>query len=102
MTSSILNSMSNLALAPSANSRRESATADGSWFEAIARAWGNTLDNQAQRITEMSDQIGQGDEMPSQIAKLTAESMRMSFMANSSQTSMDSIGRALETMARKQ
>ena len=32
---------------------------------------------------------------------LTAESLRMNFMANSESTSVDSVGRALETMARK-
>jgi len=35
------------------------------------------------------------------MAMLTAESMRMNFMANSSSTSTDSVGKALETMARK-
>ncbi|WP_240903517.1 hypothetical protein [Caulobacter sp. 602-2] len=74
----------------------------GSWFEAMAHAWGQVLDQQAVRITELSDQIGPGGEdKPSVMAQLTAESLRMNFMANSESTSVDSVGRALETMARK-
>lgn len=73
----------------------------GSWFEAVASAWGQTLDSEAQKITTMSDGIGQGNEQPSQIAELSAESMRMNFMSNSENTSVSSIGQSLETMARK-
>lgn len=73
-----------------------------SWFEAMAKAWGETLDRQAVRITELSDQIGPGgDDKPSVMAELSAESMRLSFMANAEHTSIDSVGKALETMARK-
>jgi hypothetical protein len=49
----------------------------------------------------MSDVIGNGTDNPSQITQLTAESLRMSFMSQSSQSSIDSVGKALETMARK-
>ncbi|WBY09108.1 hypothetical protein PIB19_07060 [Sphingomonas sp. 7/4-4] len=63
---------------------------------------GQTLDKQATRIEAMSNEVGNnGSDNPSQITKLTAESMRMSFMANSSSSSIDSVGKALETMARK-
>ena len=72
------------------------------WFESLADAWGQTLDGQAQRIEQMSNQVGSaGGDNPSAVTKLTAESMRMSFMANSSSSSIDSVGKALETMARK-
>jgi len=74
----------------------------GTWFEAMAHAWGQTLDAQAAKITELSNQIGPGgQDKPSVMAMLTAESLRMNFMANSESTSVDSVGRALETMARK-
>ena len=73
----------------------------GSWFEAVAQAWGQTLDGEAQKIETMSDGIGGGNEQPSQIAELSAESMRMNFMSNSENTSVSSIGQSLETMARK-
>ena len=74
----------------------------GTWFEAMAHAWGEVLDAQAVKITDLADQIGPGgDDKPSVMAMLTAESLRMNFMANSESTSVDSVGRALETMARK-
>ncbi|SOB86443.1 hypothetical protein SAMN06297144_1548 [Sphingomonas guangdongensis] len=72
------------------------------WFEAFATAWGSALDGQAAKIEAQSDLIGPGgQDNPSEITKLTAESMRMGFMANSSHTSLDSVSKALETMARK-
>ena len=81
--------------------RSSGASGSGSWFEAVAQAWGQTLDGEAQKITTMSDAIGDGNEQPSQIAELSAESMRMSFMSNSENTSTSSLGQSLETMARK-
>ncbi len=83
--------------APTGGSRGKS----GNWFEAFADAWGNALDRQADVIVEMSDKLAAGGDKPSDITMLSAESMRMSFMANSSHTSLDSISKALETMARK-
>lgn len=71
------------------------------WFEAFAASWGKALDNQADVIVAQSDQLSQGGDKPSDITKLSAESMRMSFMAQSSHTSLDSVSKALETMARK-
>jgi hypothetical protein len=76
---------------------------DGSWFESMAEAWGQALDRQAQRIETMSTEIGDaGVETPSAITKLTAESLKMSFISNSSHTAINSLGTSLETMARKQ
>lgn len=97
------NPLGALSVAPTTGAARRTAgqSESGSWFEAVAEAWGRTLDNQAQRITEMSAQITDGEDQPSQVAKLTAESLRFSFLANSESSSVDSIGRALETMARK-
>jgi hypothetical protein len=90
------------ALAGSASSsQRPSRESGGSWYEAMAQAWGQTLDNQANNISTMSDSLGAGLDSPSQITKLTAESMRMGFMSNASHSSLDSVGKALETMARK-
>jgi hypothetical protein len=93
-----------MAAAPLTSSRmnKGGTSGPGTWFESLAQAWGQTLDGQAQRIEQMSNQVGEGGgDTPSQITKLTAESMRMSFMANSSSSSIDSVGKALETMARK-
>jgi vacuolar-type H+-ATPase catalytic subunit A/Vma1 len=78
-------------------------SSDGSWFEAMAEAWGEALDRQANKIETMSTEIGdQGNETPSAITRLTAESLKMTFLSNSSHTALSSMGSSLETMARKQ
>ncbi len=78
-------------------------SADGSWFEAMAEAWGQALDRQASRIETQSTQLGdQGIDSPAAITQLTAESLKMTFLSNSSHTALSSTGSALETMARKQ
>lgn len=98
---SISGGLGMIAAAPLTGNRMQKGSAPGTWFEALADAWGQTLDGQANRIEQMSSNVGQGGDNPSQITKLTAESMRMSFMAQSSSSSIDSVGKALETMARK-
>ena len=97
-----LNAIAATPLTSSRASKEGGSSGQGSWFEALSTAWGDTLDNQAAKIETMSNGVGSGGgDNPSDIVKLTAESMRMSFMANSSSTSIDSVGKALETMARK-
>jgi hypothetical protein len=76
---------------------------DKSWFEAMAEAWGKALDKQAAKIETQSAQLGeQGIDTPAAVTQLTAESLKMSFLSNSSHTAMTSVGEALGTMARKQ
>lgn len=89
-----------LALAPMTGNLT-SKTSSNSWFEALSQAWGQTLDNEANILTQESNTISQGQDNPSQITQLTAESLKMSFLSNSSSSSIDSVGKALETMARK-
>ncbi|MDV3457215.1 hypothetical protein RZN05_09495 [Sphingomonas sp. HF-S4] len=102
MSNSITNGLTNISMSALTGNRMNKGSAPGTWFEALADSWGKTLDSQATRIEQMSDAVGNGgSDNPSQITKLTAESMRMSFMANSSSSSIDSVGKALETMARK-
>ncbi len=73
-----------------------------SWFAALAKAWGNTLDQQATRIAQLSDSLEGGGDMPSTTVQLTAESLRMQFLSNSASTCTNSVGQALETLGRKQ
>ncbi|KRB08250.1 hypothetical protein ASD86_06805 [Lysobacter sp. Root690] len=73
----------------------------GSWFEAMAKAWGSTLDSQAGRITELSGSIGGGNDQPSAMIALTSESLRMQFISNNASTSINSIGDAFKTLASK-
>lgn len=73
-----------------------------SWYAAMSRAWGQTLDAQASRITSLSDVIGNGGDQPSNVVALTAESLKMQFLSNNAATSQNSVGQALETLGRKQ
>ena len=75
---------------------------DSSWFQAMADAWGEALDAQAGRIQELSGDVAQGFESPAQITELTAESLRMGYLSNSSHTALTACGSALETLSRKQ
>ena len=76
--------------------------ASGTWFAAMAQAWGQTLDNQADRIQKQSDAVSAGDDTPAAITQLTALSLKMGFLSNSSHSAISSVGQALETLARKQ
>ncbi|TDK28953.1 hypothetical protein [Luteimonas terrae] len=82
--------------------RKSGGASSSSWYEAMSRAWGQTLDQQATKITNLSDVIGQGGDQPSNVVQLTAESLRMQFLSNNASTSQNSVGQALETLGRKQ
>jgi hypothetical protein len=73
-----------------------------SWFEAMADAWGQALDSQAQNIEDKSAEVSANGDKPADVTELTAMSLKMSFLASSSHTAISSVGSALETMARKQ
>lgn len=88
-------------IASTINMSQSSPRKSSNWFEAFADAWGKALDTQADVITTQADVVSAGGDKPSDITKLTADSLRLSFMANSSHTSLDSVAKALETMARK-
>jgi len=72
------------------------------WYEAMAQAWGEALNKQASSLIDKADQIANGEQSPEAITLLTAESLRMQFLSNSSHTALTSMGAAMETMARKQ
>ena len=95
-----INPLSLVAAAPSTGTSRSGKS--GNWFEAMAEAWGRTLDAKADQLQATSERISSGDDRPATITELSAQSLQMSFMANSSHTSLSSVGTALETMARKQ
>ena len=94
------NDISKMASTVSAQSSGNNRT--GSWFEAMAEAWGKALDDQADRIEVQSEQLGDGLDSPAQITRLTAESLRKGFLSNSWHTSLTGVESALETLARKQ
>jgi hypothetical protein len=92
------NPLSLMATSPLAMKKDDKA---GSWYQAMAEAWGQTLDKQAGSLEQMADRISGGDDQPSTLTLMTAESMKMSFLANSSHTALSSTGEALKTMAQK-
>lgn len=99
MPNTLLNT---LAAAPVTASTGGNKTQGGSWFEAMADAWGQALDKQAGDIETASNAMNNGGDTPSAVTELTAMSLKMSFLASSSHTAIATVGSALETMARKQ
>lgn len=91
------------AAAGSAGGGKSASAGDrNSWYEAMSRAWGQTLDGQAAQITSMSNAISQGGDQPSAMVQLTAASLKMQFMSNNASTSQNSVGQALETLGKRQ
>ena len=78
-----------------------SSTEVGSWYEAMSKAWGAVLDGQAEKVTSLAETIGQGQDNPANITLLTAESLKMQFLSSNASTSTNSVGQALESLARK-
>ncbi|MEY4561537.1 MAG: hypothetical protein RLZZ618_814 [Pseudomonadota bacterium] len=91
-----INNLSVLAATPTSGKSDKS-----NWFEAMAEAWGQALDQQADKIQTIAGKISGGDDQPATVTQLTAESLKMGFLSNSSHTALTSVGSALETMARK-
>lgn len=85
-----------------AGQRSVSSGDSNSWYEAMSKAWGQTLDAQAAEITQLSDAISAGGDQPSNMVALTAESLKMQFMSNNAATSQNSVGQALETLGKRQ
>ncbi len=79
-----------------------SSGGNGSWFEAMADAWGKVLDAKADAISTKSAAMDQGQDKPADVTQLTAMSMEMGYLSNASHTALAAVGSALETMARKQ
>lgn len=96
--------IANVASNNGASGTRGNASAGdrNSWYEAMSRAWGQTLDSQAATITDMSNAIGGGNDQPSAMVQLTAASLKMQFMSNNAATSQNSVGQALETLGKRQ
>ncbi|WP_266167809.1 hypothetical protein [Dyella subtropica] len=98
----------NTMIGNSAASAGRSASADQShsWFEAMAKAWGSALDQQANKVTTLSDQVSSSgtngpSDSPSVLTQLTAESLKMQFLSTSASTSTNAIGQALNSLGQK-
>lgn len=98
--SSNLNPLTLIALSP--QPVEKTSKPGSSFFEAMARAWGQALDRQATTIEQQSDAVAAGNDRPEAITELTAQSLKMSFLSNSAHSAISAVGQGLETMARKQ
>ena len=82
-----------------------------SWFEAMAKAWGRAMDDQAAVITNLSNEVSAGSnsqpgtngnsDQPSAIVRLQAESLKFGFLSQSESTSVNAVGDGQQAMARK-
>ncbi len=97
MSTSNVNPLSVMATAPSTTKKEGS----GTWYQAMAEAWGQTLDKQASTIEKLSGEIGSGSDNPATLTIMSAESLKMGFLSQSSHTALSSTGDALKTMAQK-
>lgn len=74
-----------------------------SWYEAMAKAWGQALDKQTEVLVQLADELTSGEaDVPSVTALLTAESQRLTALSSSAATATNSVGNALDTLGRKQ
>jgi hypothetical protein len=73
-----------------------------SWFEAMAQAWADVMDKQAESVVALSGEMSDGRDDPGTAIQLQAQAQKMSFLATASSTSINSVGNALEVLAKKQ
>jgi phage-related protein len=75
----------------------------GSWFEALAKALGKALDEQAGEVKKLSEAVQGQDakDNPSGFTDLQAASQRMSFMMSAADQVLKTLGEGLGTLARK-
>lgn len=97
-----LNQVGGIAASSGSSRTGGGSGSDGSWFRAMADAWGRTMDGQANKITQLSDAIGAGGDQPSNMVSLTAESLKMGFQSQNAATSINSVAEGLKAVARKE
>jgi len=75
-----------------------------SWFEAMSGAWGNTLDRQTSEIVDLSNQISNGEGGSDSLGTMVhfqAAVHRLNFLSQAANTSQQTSGEALQTLARR-
>jgi hypothetical protein len=87
---------------PSTPVAQQSRNRSDSWFEAMAQAWADVMDKQAEQVVTLSDEMSNGRDDPGTAIQLQAQAQKMSFLATASSTSINSVGNALEVLAKKQ
>ena len=73
-----------------------------SWFESMAQAWATVMDKQAEQVVSLSNEMSSGRDDPGTAIQLQAQAQKMGFLSTASSTSINTVGNALETLAKKQ
>jgi hypothetical protein len=77
-------------------------TRSDSWYEAMAQAWSEVIDKQAQQIVGLSAELTSGVDNPGTAVQLQAQAQKMAFMSTAASTSINTVGNALEVLSKKQ
>jgi hypothetical protein len=73
-----------------------------SWLEALASVWGKKLDQQADKIKDLANQLQNcnPDDKPSVTAQLTAAAQQFQLLSTQSSTMMNALSQGLTTISR--
>lgn len=71
------------------------------WYRSLANAWGKALDGQAQKLVDTANSINDSSSVGDALM-VSAQAHQLSFMSNAASTTSNSVGQALETLAKKQ
>jgi hypothetical protein len=94
-----INPLSVMATSPGMG--QKNSASGGTWYQAMAEAWGQTLDAQAGRMETLAGEISTGGDKPSTLTMMSAEALKMGFLSQASHTAVSATGEALKTMAQK-
>ena len=91
-------------------SKKKETSGSADFFIAMAKAMGSALQDQADKVKNLSDKIAEQDtksedgkdELMKLQTELTGESTRMNYMATAIQNALKNVGQALSTMGRGQ
>ena len=98
MTTTNINALQQLIQTQTVNPPK---TRNGDFFAAMAEAWSKALDQQADIVSEKAQALNQdGNDTPGAVTQLTAEAARLSFLAQSSSTSLQNGSEALKIAAK--
>jgi len=89
---------------PSSGASGASQVDQASWFEAMARAWGQSLEREQDGIQETVNemQTGQGDsDSVENKVELQAQIQRFSFLSSASSNTIKTAGDTLDKLARR-
>jgi cytochrome P450 len=87
---------------PSTPVSQQPRSRSDSWFEAMAQAWAKVMDKQAEEVVSLSSELSNGQDDPSTAVQLQAQAQKMAFLSTGASTSINTLGNALEVLAKKQ